>query len=57
VQHLHKATDTPELFLYYVNPNMTDAEKVSLSSYLIAFARIRERDWLQYKSGALDETT
>jgi len=36
---------------------MTDEEKVQLSAYLIQFIRTLEIDWIQYQSGALDETT
>ena len=36
---------------------MTDAEKFGLSAYLFTMHRLRERDWLQYQAGALDEAT
>jgi len=36
---------------------LTDYEKTQLSQYLIAFLRMREHDWIQYRNGTLDETT
>ena len=54
---LSQVIDDPNLWLNLSNPEMTDAEKVQLSAYLIAFSRAREVDWLQYQAGVLDETT
>jgi hypothetical protein len=36
---------------------LTDAQKVQLSSWLIAFSRVREGIWLQYQAGVIDERT
>jgi len=36
---------------------LTDAEKRQFSTWLIAFARIREGLWLQYEYGVIDERT
>ncbi len=57
VQHLYQGVATPELWQAYVKPNLTEVEKIRLSGYLFAFLRMRERDWLQYRLGALDEAT
>ena len=57
VQHLYQGVNAPELWQSYVKSNMTEVEKIRLSVYLFAFLRMRERDWLQYQSGALDEAT
>jgi len=54
---LHKGVDHPEIILNYVKPELTDYEKTQLSQYLIAFLRMREHDWIQYRNGTLDETT
>jgi hypothetical protein len=47
----------PRLFLNFVNRNMTDEEKSQLSSFLFAFTRIREANYLDWKSGAMDDAT
>ncbi len=52
VQFLYQATNVPDLWLDYVNPNMTEREKIRLSTYLFALMRMRERDWLHYEAGA-----
>jgi len=57
VQWLYQAVNAPELWTDMVNPDMTLEEKNRLGAYLSAFMRIRERDWLQYNAGALDERT
>ncbi len=57
VEWLYRAVNAPELWANASNPDMTDAEKLSLSAYLFALYRLRERDWLQYQAGALDEAT
>ncbi len=57
VQWLYQAVNAPELWANAVNPDMSLEEKVRLSAYLSAFLRMRERDWLQYQAGALDERT
>ena len=57
IQRLFQAVNTPEIWLNSVNPNMTDAEKISQSAYLFTLYRLRERDWLQYQAGAMDEQT
>ncbi len=57
VQLLSQAVNSPEIWTNMDNPNMTDAEKTSLSAYLFTMHRLRERDWLQYQAGALDEAS
>ncbi len=57
IQRLFQAVNTPEIWLNSVNPNMTDAEKVTQSAYLFTLYRLRERDWLQYQAGAMDAET
>lgn len=57
IQRLFQAVNTPEIWLNSVNPNMTDAEKVTQSAYLFTMYRLRERDWLQYQAGAMDIET
>ena len=57
VTHLGHVIADPRLWLNQLNPNMTDAEKVQLSAYLISLMRNLEFSWFQYQSGALDATT
>jgi hypothetical protein len=57
LQHLYRIVDDPDVWFSYRKGNLTDEERVRLFHFLGAFARIRERDWLQYQSGALDEET
>lgn len=57
LQHLYRIVDDPAIWLSYSKEDLTDEEKVRLFHFLGAFIRIRERDWLQYRSGALDEET
>lgn len=57
LQHLYSIVDDPALWLSYSKPELTEEEKVRLFHLLAAMMRIRERDWFQYQSGALDERT
>jgi hypothetical protein len=57
LQHLYRLVDNPQLWLTYSKPDLTEAEKIELYFTLTALMRIRERDWLQVQSGALDEGT
>lgn len=41
----------------YLAENLTDAQRVQLSSWLTAFLRSREIQWLQYRNGVIDEAT
>jgi len=54
---LRDVLGTPELWLNLSNPDMTDAEKVRLSAYLISFVIRRQTAWLQLQAGAIDEAT
>lgn len=47
----------PELDALQYKPDLTDAEKVRLSSHTLTFIRMRENSWLQYQNGILDEAT
>jgi hypothetical protein len=49
--------ERPELMLYRVRESLSEEERVQLGSYLVAFVRLRERDWRQFQSGALDAAT
>ena len=57
LQRLFQAVNSPEIWLNQMNPDMTDAEKISQSAYLWTMYRLRERDWRQYQAGALDEAS
>jgi hypothetical protein len=57
LQHLYRLVDDPRLWLTYSKPELTETEKIELFHLLAALMRIRERDWLQVQSGALDEET
>ncbi len=57
INGLYKIVDDPEIELNFVKPELTDAEKVQLWAWLVAFFRLREHDWLQRQNGALDEAT
>jgi len=41
----------------YNGRELTRDEEVRLISYLIAFVRTRENEWLQYQNGVIDEAT
>ena len=57
INGLYKIVDNPDIELNFVKPDLTDAEKVQLWAWLVAFCRLREHDWLQYQNGALDDGT
>ena len=57
VESLYLNVANPGFFLNFVNKNMTDEEKTQLSSYLFAFTRLREANYLDWKSGAMDDAT
>jgi hypothetical protein len=57
VEALYLNVANPRLFLNLVNRNMTDEEKAQLSSFLFAFTRLREANYLDWKSGAMDDET
>jgi hypothetical protein len=54
---ISRGMDDPELILLRFKPDLSDEEKVRVNTYLITFFRIRESNWLQYRSGVLDEAT
>ncbi len=47
--------DRPELMSFYFKPELTDDERIRLSSFLLTFILMRQNDWLQYEKGLLDE--
>jgi hypothetical protein len=47
----------PEVEESYYKASLTDNEKRRLDTYLVAFMRVRESNWFQYKSGGIDERT
>ena len=57
LQHLYRLVDNPQLWLTFSKPDLTETERIELYFSLAALMRIRERDWLQVQSGALDEET
>jgi len=57
VEALYLTVANPRLLFNLVNKNMTDEEKAQLSSFLFAFTRLREANYLDWKSGALDDAT
>jgi len=54
---LLSAVEDPEIWLNQHKQELTEAESEQLSAYLFAVTRIQEHNWLQFLSGALDETT
>ena len=56
-QFLFRVMDNPELSLLRYKAELTDAEKIRLSMYLVAIFRMRENLWRQYREGVLDEAT
>jgi hypothetical protein len=56
-QFLQTIIDSPELHLLWYKPQLNDEEKVRLSYFLTTHFRMRESNWLQYRSGILDEDT
>ena len=57
VQFLNRIVDDPDIWFSYYKPHLTDVERVRLFHHLAAVTRIAERNWQQYRSGALDEGT
>jgi hypothetical protein len=49
--------ENPKLIALLSKPNMDDNEMTQLYMYLLSVLRLRERDWLQYRAGVLDERT
>ena len=47
----------PQLALMWYRENLTEEEKTSLGYLLITHLRMRENNWLQYRSGVLDEAS
>ena len=55
---VYKFVDHPELGrLFSQKEALTAAEKVKLQFWIIGQMRAREHEWLQHRSGALDEET
>jgi hypothetical protein len=55
---VYKFVEHPELGrLFHQEETPTAEEKVKLQFWLIGQMRAREHEWLQYRSGALDEET
>lgn len=51
---LYKLIEHPTLEL---RCNLTSAQDTQLRAYMIAFLRMRENHWLQFRSGVVDEAT
>lgn len=47
----------PNLISLLTKQDMSDHEKSQLYMFLVGFLRLRERDWLQYRAGVLDQRT
>ena len=47
----------PNLISLLTKDDMSQDDKSQLYMLLVAFVRLRERDWLQYRAGVLDERT
>lgn len=56
-QFLELLIESPELHLSWHKPGLSNEEKVRLSFFLITQLRMRENNWLQYRSGIVDENT
>ncbi len=55
---LFKQIDIPAIRIGSFDPsNLTDEEMIQLNVWLVAFARTRESQWLQFQNGVLDEVT
>ncbi len=48
---------SPELDAIFFKPDLTDDEKVRLSTFLLTHVRVRENDWFQYQAGVLDHVS
>lgn len=55
VQHLYTIVEDPDLWASFYKDELSDREKIRLFHFLAAMAKMRERNWLQYDSGALNE--
>jgi hypothetical protein len=50
--------DNPHIYPFVHDvSSLTDAQKQQLSTWLVAFSRVREGIWLQYVNGVIDERT
>ena len=56
VQELLSLVEHPDIWKGLSGQDLDD-ESVRLNNWLIAFARAREHEWLQFRSGALDEAS
>ncbi len=48
---------SPELDAIFFKPELTDDEKVRLSTFLLTHVRVRENNWFQYQAGVLDHVS
>ena len=50
--------DNPHVYPFVHDvSSLTDDQKLQLSTWLVAFSRVREGIWLQYENGVIDERT
>jgi hypothetical protein len=55
---LFKQLDNPHIYPFVHDVNsLTDEQKIQVSAWLVAFARVREGIWLQHEYGVIDERT
>ncbi|MBW2241519.1 MAG: hypothetical protein JRH01_05990 [Deltaproteobacteria bacterium] len=57
IEFLTALMDNPEIEANVRLPELSPTQESQIQPYVIAFMRIREFAWFQYKSGVLDETT
>ncbi len=57
LQTLYTAVNEPEIWLSFVKPNLTEAERVRLSAYLFSMTQRGTIGWQQYQTGAADEAS
>jgi len=54
---LDRANNPSRSLLWWKEGPLTDAEKGAINLDMLAFIRMREYEWLQYRNGVLDQAT
>jgi hypothetical protein len=55
MQLLLNQADHPEIWARQHLDNLTDTELAHINSWMVAFFRMRELDWLNYRNGVIGE--
>jgi hypothetical protein len=54
---LQRFSEDPDLEQFRYKPDLTTSDRIRIGFLFLTFARIRENNWFQYRSGVLDDLT